>query len=540
LRLQELCKTTRRAAGSGLPRLFPRVLGDDRLDARLGIAIRFFETHLGRSRGELDAEALVALFGDPKLARGLLRCLARSYRYRSRPLAEVLGTERAAALTARGQGTPRDLRALAYRRANQAGGFVSPAQRVDFLRHLSADLEPAELEQVLWLDAPEQAVLVRQGPVPTPADIRACYNVQVLETLLSTAPEPRFALQGTPAEVQAVAARHGVQVSLTGLTVTLYGRPDAAGVWTHHGARVARTALILLSSGALGPGVATVQLGERQYAVRLDATLLGKTLPPHCWAAPPSTWGVVETVVRALQTLRRCGRLAGWRLRWWPEPLVAAQGLLWPELMLRRGTTSLALLPLSGAQLVAEAAVLGALARRLSCLLLAPAEGPDDFPTDPQVIPWGDAHLAQRLAACLERSGAGEAPSALPAGLVPVLDAARAAGALAEAALARRLDCVEEDVHDRLTPALHTASDLVYIDGFGLCTAPWLAHVRTLIDAETAGNQGRLELARLGRQLRRLVGHNEGLHALIAHLSGELRPVAGAAAAASQENISVW
>jgi hypothetical protein len=50
LRLQELCKTTRRAAGSGLPRLFPRVLGDDRLDARLGIAIRFFETHLGRSR----------------------------------------------------------------------------------------------------------------------------------------------------------------------------------------------------------------------------------------------------------------------------------------------------------------------------------------------------------------------------------------------------------------------------------------------------------------------------------------------------------
>src|SRR5262249_4725749 len=113
-------------------------------------------------------------------------------------------------------------------------------------------------------------------------------------------------------------------------------------------------------------------------------------------------------------------------------------------------------------------------------------------------------------------------------------------GALAESALARRLDCVEEDVHDRLTPALHTVRDLVYIDGFGLCTAPWLAHVRTLIEAETAGNQGRLDLARLGRQLRRLVGHNEGLHALIAHVSGALRPVAGAAAAAAQENIAVW
>src|SRR5215831_3133735 len=136
-------------------------------------------------------------------------------------------------------------------------------------------------------------------------------------------------------------------------------------------------------------------------------------------------------------------------------------------------------------------------------------QGPDDLPADPQVIPCGDTHLAQRLAACLERYGVGEAPSALPAGLVPVLDAARAAGALAESALARRLDCVEEDVHDRLTPALHTVRDLVYIDGFGLCTAPWLAHVRTLIEAETAGNQGRLDLARLGRQLRRLVGHNE-------------------------------
>src|SRR5262249_46980989 len=214
LRLQDLCKTTRRAAGSGLPRLFPRVLGDDRLDARLGIAIRFFETHLGRSRAELDAEALMTLFGDPRLARGLLRCLARSYRYCDRPLAEILGTERAAALTARGQGTPRDLRALAYRRANQAGGFVSPAQRSDFLRYLVDDLEPTELEQVLWLDAPDQAVLVRHGPVPTAADMRACYNVQGLETLLGTAPESRLAPRGNPADVEAAAPAHGRQTNV--------------------------------------------------------------------------------------------------------------------------------------------------------------------------------------------------------------------------------------------------------------------------------------------------------------------------------------
>src|SRR5262249_15661265 len=150
---------------------------------------------------------------------------------------------------------------------------------------------------------------------------------------------------------------------------------DALGGWTRHGARVARTALILLTSGALGPGVATVQLGERQYEVRLDATLLGKALPPPCWAGPVSTWESVDAVVQAIQTLRQRGRLTGWRLRWWPEPLVAAPGLLWPELMLRRGATSLGLLPLSTAQLTAEASELGALARRLSCIILAPEEG---------------------------------------------------------------------------------------------------------------------------------------------------------------------
>jgi hypothetical protein len=210
------------------------------------------------------------------------------------------------------------------------------------------------------------------------------------------------------------AARHGVQASVEGVTVTLYGRPDAVGVWTRHGARVARTALILLTSRALGPGVATVQLGEQQYEVRLDTTLLGKTLPLPCWAAPVSTWGAVDAVVRAIQTLRQRGRLAGWRLRWWPEPLVTTQGLLWPELMLRRGAMSLGLLPLSAAQLTAETGVLGALAQRLSCMLLAPEEGLCDIPADLQVIPCDDGHLTTRLAECLERCGASDAHNALP------------------------------------------------------------------------------------------------------------------------------
>jgi hypothetical protein len=524
-RLQDLCKTTRRASGNGLPRLFPRVLGDDRLGPRLGIALRFFETYLGRPRHEFDAEALITLFGDPRLARGLIRCLSRTYRYRTRPLADVLGAERAAALAARGLTTPAQLRALAYARANQDGGFVAPERRTAFLGDLVDGLHPTELERALWLDAPDQAVLVRDGPLPTAADVRSCYNIQVLETLLCSAPESHFTLRGDRKLVEAVAARHAVQVSVDAATVTLRGRPDACGSWARHGVRVARAALTLLAAGALGPGTAIVQLGDRRYEVRLDAAQLRKALPPRGWSAPAAAWGAVNTVARAIQTLRRHGRLAGWRLRWWPEPLAAEQGVLWPEITLRRGATSIGLLPLPAAQLAADAAALGALAERLSFIIIAHPEVPRDIPAALTVMPCGDDRLAALLDAYLECRGVGDGHDVLPEWLAALTDAARAAGSLAESDLARRLDCPEDEVGSRLAPATDTGGDLVYIDGFGLCTAVLLGQARALILQEMSDNRGRLELARLGRRLRGLIGRNEGLHALIAYLSGELMPV---------------
>jgi hypothetical protein len=51
-----------------------------------------------------------------------------------------------------------------------------------------------------------------------------------------------------------------------------------------------------------------------------------------------------------------------------------------------------------------------------------------------------------------------------------------------------------------------------------------LGQARALIHEEMSGNRARLDLSRLGRRLRGLIGRNEGLHALIAYLSGELRP----------------
>jgi hypothetical protein len=145
--------------------------------------------------------------------------------------------------------------------------------------------------------------------------------------------------------------------------------------------------LILLAAGALGPGTAVVQLGNRRYEVRLDAAQLHKALPPSGWSAPALVWEAVDTAARAIQTLRRRGQLAGWCLRWWPEPLVAEQGALWPELALRRGAMSIGLLPLPAAQLAAEAEALGTLAERLPFIVLSYPEVPCGIPAALTVLP---------------------------------------------------------------------------------------------------------------------------------------------------------
>ncbi|MDP9372164.1 MAG: hypothetical protein M3Q65_06860, partial [Chloroflexota bacterium] len=97
------------------------------------------------------------------------------------------------------------------------------------------------------------------------------------------------------------------------------------------------------------------------------------------------------------------------------------------------------------------------------------------------------------------------------------------AGSLAESDLARRLDCTEEAVAGRLAALDGAEAGVVYIDGFGLCSDGFLEGARELFDGETTRNGGRLDLGTLGRKLRKLTGRNEGLHALIAHLSGELQ-----------------
>ena len=525
-RTQDLRKTVRRERGAsgGLRRLYPRLLRDDSVTPKVALAIRFFETKLGTARRELDGETLTQLFGDPKLARCIVGCLGRWYRYRARTFADVLGEERAAGLAEQGLRTPRDLRALAFERANRDGGFVQPSDRARFLADLAPGLDLAEADQLLWLDAEDQAILTRVGLVPVAKEVVALYNLRVLETLLRNARTARFALQGDRGALDAVCARHGVRATVSGRAVTLSGKQDALGSWTRHGARVARAALTLLADGVLGPGEVEAQFGVEAYRVQLDRPLLDDALPRAGWAARAATWEPVERLVAGLLAERRAGRLAGWRLKRWPEPLVTEGGAVWAEFALTRGTIAIHLLPLTARQLRDDAAALRELAERAPVIALVGGGGElRQAPEGLTVLPLEGQRAAAQLADFIERTFPASAAEATPEWLAALVDAARAAGSLAESELARRLDCAEELVAARLAALDEAETGVVYIDGFGLCAEEFLGRARAVLDEEGARNGGHLDLGLLGRKLRALAGRNEGLHALIAHLTGDLR-----------------
>src|SRR5258708_2072256 len=90
LKLTDLRKTTRRASSGDGRTLHPHFLRDRSQAPRIEKAIAYLETMLGHTRQELDQEVLVQLFGDHKLARCLVACLAATYRHRSRAFAELL------------------------------------------------------------------------------------------------------------------------------------------------------------------------------------------------------------------------------------------------------------------------------------------------------------------------------------------------------------------------------------------------------------------------------------------------------------------
>src|SRR6185295_17878854 len=138
--------------------------------------------------------------------RGLLATLTQWYRLRARTFAEAL-PDRGAQLMARGVADPVELRAWLYVAVNRGGrGYLDPAAEMTFWAAQSRDLgvRGERLRELVLLDRPDEAVLVRTGPSPTAADVIAAYNVRAHTTLLRSAREVSIRCTASPSTVDQV------------------------------------------------------------------------------------------------------------------------------------------------------------------------------------------------------------------------------------------------------------------------------------------------------------------------------------------------
>jgi hypothetical protein len=342
LPIRDVRFSTRRADGQVL--LYPRLMRDRAVLPKVQIGIRYFETMLGRERREFDAETLVHFFGDHKLTRCMVASLARSYRFRSPGLHEVVSRTALRRLSRLGIDSPKGLRLRLYDRANAGpGGFLGAAARAAVFAEIEADLRlrAGELDRLLTLDAEEHALLVRVGAEPRPLDVVAQYNFAVLETLLRQARTIELAVAGWAAperaQVEALLRALGVEARVGARELELRGRPDAMGLWARHGRRVARALVRLLEHdrGGLVAGTARLVLRERALTLALTPELLdvlgGAPAPATGWDARPG-WSAVEL---AAALLGPRAAAPGTVVRRAPDPQAWAVGTIAPDLLVQ-------------------------------------------------------------------------------------------------------------------------------------------------------------------------------------------------------------
>lgn len=507
-RRQDIPKTTRKGEEGQPRRLYPRFAKDRTLVPKVELAIGYLDGMVGRRRGDLSPDAVLELFGDPKLARCILACLADSYRYRTPEIAEVIGDDAAGALAAWDLLTPADVRGHIYLAANAGhGGFVAGTERAAFLTDVAGPLglEAAQLEELLHLDAERNALLIRVGPRPRAVDVLARYNAMLALSVLRHASEVTLELPGLdPATIETICTRHDVAWRRLGSeTIRLTGRRNALGSWSHFGARVARCALQLMLLAPRAPsGSATVHLNDQTLAYVLDGFVVGALRPKQ--RAVAGADGVVRCTVlmEEVQALRRKtnGGGNGWTMRRAQEPVVVDDALLLPELIFTRDQTAVAVVPVAGADRAGALAALTLAQAARPVIALGDAAGAA-VPALPRVD-------AAALVALLDDVAGGLAGSPTPLGLVA--DEVLAIGWVGAGRLTEVLG--ERGDLARQVQALTVEGESAYVPGFGLC------RVALLDDLLDRLNGGPLDVAGLRLEVAARVGEGPGADALTLHL----------------------
>lgn len=545
LKLTDIRKTTRRTAPGEVRTIHPRFLRDRALAPRIDLAVRYVESMRGRTRRELDADVLAHLFGDHKIARCVVECLASSYRHRARTFTEVLPPEQAAGLAARGIMSAGELRLELFRRANAThAGFVGAAERPTFVRAVAEDLDiaPRDLDVLTSLDLPANAVLERTGPIPKPDDVIARYNYETATALLANASIVRLSLSRLvhdPLTVRALCAQADVRAELAGREIILHGQQDSVGGWARHGARLGRLVSWLLACGLpVRAGEALVAAPDGgEWRFRLEADVLGYLGAPRGTDSPAcddvtllATWRSSGAFASDFAAIRRAGAAEGWTLRRAAELVVCAGAIVPALFVCTRGSRRVYLVPAPVSESATARLVSLAAHIPLVAVHMPGAESAASQPVSAGLllIAYNSRHDLAVLPSLLARAAGDVERAADSALLVGVLDEAQATGVLPDVRLAERLGCAEEDVWARLAApearALCQARELAYVEGFGLCGPSVLAQARAVAaDARrAAGDASAASAARnvtlLGRRLREVTGASEGIECLIAYL----------------------
>ena len=347
-RLEEFKKTNRKGASGGPSALYPHQIKDKKVLARLDIAIRTFDASVGRRRRDMDAQAMIDFFGDPRLARGIVACLGRFYRYETPDFGQMVGRDAAGRLREAGLNGAREIRALTYAYVNlQHDGFLTEAGRAACYGELGARfcLTAQQWDVLLHLDAEENQLLTRPGAVPTPADIVALYNFHSLETPLRRATQITLAglslTSADAADIRALARALGVQAIVSHDSVML--RPGAdCSLIARRPIGLSRCLLHLIQAYAtrLTTCVVETNLASRKFRLLLSADhlrVLG--MPAKCGDDKPAfrrRFEAARVLQKDLLKLRAKGEGRGWKFKRLPEPIVTSGGVLLPDFTLTR------------------------------------------------------------------------------------------------------------------------------------------------------------------------------------------------------------
>ncbi len=487
-RLADVKKTVR-SRSDGQRYIHPRLLEPSAVAAQVSLALAYFASRLGRARHDVDPEMLVRFFGDPKVARGLVACLAATYHWRTQEFAEVLDERALSELAGRGLRTPVDLRLHLFDAVNagNAGGYVpaaTPEQREECLRPLAHDLglTSAKLDQLVALDAPENAVLVRVGLVPSPEHVAALYNYQVLDAVLRNSVSVELERVDAAGRVALEAACAAVDLPLAwrGNTAWLHNRADAFGSYARSGLRLTR-ALYLAAATApalLTRGMAQVHVAGKAALYALDrhtlAGLTGGTGAVHAAAAAPDLRDGWDRRRSAASE----GGAHGWRLLGSPELVLSSSGLVVAPYACRRDESTVLLWPVATASALDDALELHRAG--LDILVIASLEVAHLVP---DVVPWarqGDGSAG--IIAALDASWSGGRVAVGVQALEALLETLPARRFVPEAEVAEALGCAPDGELAGLLRLLEQsevyARQGVYLAGLGLCTPDFAEEMR--------------------------------------------------------------